>query len=225
MPTNEPISYGSAVYLKQEVQKNKEALESYRQESRQKLIDLTTNVELSESLYRMRTQHEVDIPKMLQSLRYVAIRDPENFDPKHPEDLAVVEDAINWFGGIRRPYIGCLTDQFYGVKNYDGFYHQRTDCEYGYGPRHGSIVFAIGLCLHVRSEIRRHFSDPSVSDQHRSAYLPVQIRENCIYFLEAFKQGKIEPNAINLWHPNRDTDRLRPEGTSKPHSNGEKENG
>lgn len=31
-----------------------------------------------------------------------------------------------------------------GAKRYDRF-HQRCDCEYGYGPAHGSIVFQVGL--------------------------------------------------------------------------------
>jgi hypothetical protein len=35
--------------------------------------------------------------------------------------------------------------EYYGVKNYDQFYHQAEDYEYGYGPKHGTIVFSIGL--------------------------------------------------------------------------------
>ncbi|HHX31451.1 MAG TPA: hypothetical protein GX712_02540 [Bacteroidales bacterium] len=37
-----------------------------------------------------------------------------------------------------------MRTQFFGNKKYEGFY-QRCDCEYGYGPRHGSIVDRIGL--------------------------------------------------------------------------------
>lgn len=33
---------------------------------------------------------------------------------------------------------------FLGVKIYSGFGDQDCDCEYGMGPRHGSIVFSIG---------------------------------------------------------------------------------
>lgn len=43
-----------------------------------------------------------------------------------------------------------LLRQFFGTKNYDRWIGQRCDCEYGYGPRHGSIVFAIGFTAAVR---------------------------------------------------------------------------
>lgn len=33
--------------------------------------------------------------------------------------------------------------QYFGVKNYSGFGDQREDHQYGYGPKHGSIVFSI----------------------------------------------------------------------------------
>jgi hypothetical protein len=31
------------------------------------------------------------------------------------------------------------------VKDYVQFIHQGADCEYGYGPRYGDVVFSIGL--------------------------------------------------------------------------------
>lgn len=47
-----------------------------------------------------------------------------------------------------------ISARYFGVKNYDGFGDQRTDCEYGMGPRHGSIVFSIGLTRALRDRIR-----------------------------------------------------------------------
>ena len=38
-----------------------------------------------------------------------------------------------------------LRKVYFGVKNYDRFGDQREDHQYGYGPKHGSIVFSIGL--------------------------------------------------------------------------------
>ena len=38
-----------------------------------------------------------------------------------------------------------LKKDYFGAKNYDRWSGQRCDCTYGYGPTHGSIVFAIGL--------------------------------------------------------------------------------
>jgi hypothetical protein len=37
-----------------------------------------------------------------------------------------------------------MRSMFFGNKRYEGFY-QSNDCQYGYGPRHGSTVDSIGL--------------------------------------------------------------------------------
>lgn len=37
-----------------------------------------------------------------------------------------------------------LKDQYMGIKRYAGFGDQRSDHPYGYGPKHGSIIFEIG---------------------------------------------------------------------------------
>lgn len=46
-----------------------------------------------------------------------------------------------------------LRTNYIGVKNYEGFHHQREDHKYGYGPRHGSIVFSVGLTDPVRKRL------------------------------------------------------------------------
>lgn len=48
-----------------------------------------------------------------------------------------IDDIAHEVVKLRTEYIGC--------KNYDGFYCQREDHKYGYGPRHGSTVFKIAL--------------------------------------------------------------------------------
>lgn len=203
MPNNEPMSYGSVAYLKKEVETKKEALEDYRQESRAKLTNLIQDLEMSEALYRMAHKVNLDIPKFMQALHYIEVRNPAEFNPKHPEDLKLLDDAMDWFAGTEKQYATNLVKEFMGVKNYDGFYHQRTDCQYGYGPRHGSIVFSIGLSRNVRESMQQHASIVSLPNSHPATHLPEQIRDNCIYFLQAFKEGKIEPNAITLWPRNR----------------------
>jgi len=40
---------------------------------------------------------------------------------------------------------GKIQEEYYGVKDYESFTHQTEDHRYGFGPRHGSIVFSIGL--------------------------------------------------------------------------------
>jgi hypothetical protein len=56
--------------------------------------------------------------------------------------------------------------EYFGVKNYDGFGDQRCDCEYGLGPRHGSIVFSIGLTYELRERVRTgpHLEDHEIED-------------------------------------------------------------
>jgi hypothetical protein len=56
-----------------------------------------------------------------------------------------IADCSTGFKKIRREYFGC--------KDYSGFWGQGCDCEYGYGPSHGSIVFSIGLWPDARKTI------------------------------------------------------------------------
>lgn len=58
-----------------------------------------------------------------------------------PSRLAVVQSAIDDLATATDR----LKREFFGLKNYEGFSNQRTDCQYGYGPRHGSIIFRVGL--------------------------------------------------------------------------------
>ena len=87
------------------------------------------------------------------------------FPTKYPE-------FAEWFAGVKMTYNNLHT-QYFATKDYSGFYHQRSDCDYGYGPKHGSIVFAIGL----RSP------QEELTDYQRDC---------CIYLLEQIKEGKIK---------------------------------
>lgn len=50
---------------------------------------------------------------------------------------------------------GCakIHHRYFGVKNYSHFGDQREDHQYGYGPKHGHIVFAIGLTNEARERL------------------------------------------------------------------------
>lgn len=52
-----------------------------------------------------------------------------------------------------------LLTRYIGMKRYDGFY-QREDHTYGYGPKHGSIVWRVGLTREVRE---RFYADPDAT--------------------------------------------------------------
>jgi len=48
---------------------------------------------------------------------------------------------------------GQLWDEFYGTKAYAHWYGQRSDHRYGLGPKHGSVVFQIGLTQAARQRV------------------------------------------------------------------------
>jgi cell fate (sporulation/competence/biofilm development) regulator YmcA (YheA/YmcA/DUF963 family) len=48
-----------------------------------------------------------------------------------------IQDILDGFKRLDREYFGC--------KDYDRWSCQGVTCKYGYAPRHGSIVFRIGL--------------------------------------------------------------------------------
>lgn len=69
---------------------------------------------------------------------------------------------------------GCnhLKKEFFGNKRYSGYY-QRNDCNYGYGPSHGSTVDYIGL-----------------KDDARKRDLTGEEKDACIYYLRNYKKIK-----------------------------------
>lgn len=85
---------------------------------------------------------------------------------------SVVSDAVKQLatGKPVREHYGDLWRVFFGTKSYDRWYGQRCDCEYGYGPSYGSIIFDVGLTDAVRQS-RTH------------ADLTSDEIEACIYYL------------------------------------------
>lgn len=88
------------------------------------------------------------------------------------EKASVIQDAIKQLasGQPVRPIYSDLWRQYFGTKDYDRWSGQRTDCDYGCGPRHGSIVFAVGITSETRTA------------RTQSSLTPDEI-EAAIYFL------------------------------------------
>lgn len=74
------------------------------------------------------------------------------------------QDAIKWFTTGKAGYRG-LRHEYFGTKSYDRWHGQREDHEYGCGPRHGSMIFEIGL-----------------KREARDRELTAEEREACIYY-------------------------------------------
>ena len=67
------------------------------------------------------------------------------------------QQAIKWFStGETRGHYGNLQREYFGTKDYDRWHGRGSDHDYGYGPSHGSIIFAIGL---VKEAQKRELSD------------------------------------------------------------------
>lgn len=62
------------------------------------------------------------------------------------ERAQVVADAIRVISEGGAP----LFKRYFGTKRYDRWSNQREDHDYGYGPKHGSIVFSVGLVKEIR---------------------------------------------------------------------------
>ncbi len=64
------------------------------------------------------------------------------------EQKSCVQDFIHWL--VTGESCTDPRNEYFGTKNYDRWYSQRSDHPYGMGPRHGSTNFAIGLAREAR---------------------------------------------------------------------------
>jgi hypothetical protein len=98
-----------------------------------------------------------------------------------PEQMKLGREVVAIRGNILKNYEGAfdaalneiakggryLVNQYIGCKHYGGF-RQREDHEYGYGPRHGSTVFAVELQKDVRQKMLDD-ADLLLTDEQREA--------------------------------------------------------
>lgn len=78
-------------------------------------------------------------------------------------DDAVIVDAVEDLAA------GCptLLSEYLAIKDYGRFTGQRSDHRYGYGPKHGYIVFGVGLTASSREFHRRWGSLPAGENDER----------------------------------------------------------
>lgn len=85
-------------------------------------------------------------------------------DQKRDSRNKAIADAVSALSAEDEPF----SELYIGVKNYASFGDQREDHKYGYGPRHGDIVFRIGR-------------------RKQEIVFTQEDREACIYFLLKWK--------------------------------------
>lgn len=89
------------------------------------------------------------------------------------DKASVIRDAVDWLSTGKNAGYYQFDQADFGTKSYDRWHGQRSDHEWG-GPRHGSIIFQIGL-------------------KDRKAELTEDQRSDAIYFLlniEAWEAAK-----------------------------------
>jgi hypothetical protein len=77
-----------------------------------------------------------------------------SFEKAGTDRLSVVRDAVKQLatGEPIRQIYGDLWRCAFGTKDYDGWHGQRCDSDYGCGPRHGHVIFSVGLTADVRKK-------------------------------------------------------------------------
>lgn len=95
-------------------------------------------------------------------------------------------DAIKQLATGRplRLHYGDLWAYRFGTKNYDRWRGQREDHEYGYGPRHGSMCFEIGVTNEARRRGQANLSPDEV--------------EAAIYFLVNLERIQLAEEAAKV---------------------------
>lgn len=79
---------------------------------------------------------KIDVNRCLRAMKNIRVCGL----PTGSVRLRAIEDAITRI--VHNPK-QALSNEYIGVKVYAGFGDQREDHKYGYGPRHGHIVFSI----------------------------------------------------------------------------------
>jgi hypothetical protein len=93
----------------------------------------------------------LDLERILRAEKVISIRGEFINREKRESnygDQGAVQDAIE---DLARG-APVLKERFFGTKDYSGWTHQREDCSYGYGPKHGGIVFAVELNQEFRGD-------------------------------------------------------------------------
>jgi len=111
--------------------------------------------------------HSIDFVSMAESV--ISIRGTYDESGEQP---SAVRAFIKWLATGECGAYSNPKKQYLGTKNYDRWTSQRTDCEYGMGPTHGGINFAIQLHPDFRKD------DVDLSQEQKDA---------CIYYLENLK--------------------------------------
>lgn len=106
--------------------------------------------------------------------------------PKGVEARARREQVARAARDLAEPHGGELRIRYHGTKNYAQWTDQDESHHYGYGPKHGTIVFEVGI-RHAFREYRQ--------DAPRTP-LPEAERQAAIVVLEAVARGALDAEVL-----------------------------
>jgi hypothetical protein len=125
------------------------------------LVEITTALEVNQSqIASLKSAFESDMKSMQDTRSELLFAQKLLLNDLDLEKVSIADSILRVEGDVTRNCEGeviaelaaadiakgCkhLKTRYFGNKRYDGFY-QRNDSEYGYGPKHGSIVERVGL--------------------------------------------------------------------------------
>ena len=85
----------------------------------------------------MNAQTQIDFYKCKAAMERIYVKGICNSKARE----AIIEEAIKLIG--ENP-VEAFSKRYIGTKDYAHFKDQSVECEYGYGPKHGNVVFSIG---------------------------------------------------------------------------------
>lgn len=124
-------------------------LEAFRKSSTVEINRIRGEIEKREAVIKL-SADGIDHDKVALAKTIIYVTD---YTKGGDEWKSCVADAITQLstGEPKRPVYGDLWRRYFGTKSYDRWHGQRSDHEYGYGPRHGSIIFRVEITRDARA--------------------------------------------------------------------------
>jgi len=124
-------------------------------ESKKKIDQINKRLDELDILSSNITRYGIDTMKVGIALDLVDIKGEIKETPERIKCVHRFRDRVA--ANDKRIY-----NQYFGVKIYSGFGEQGEDHAFGFGPKHGNIVFSIGLKYRANNELTEEQRDAIV---------------------------------------------------------------
>lgn len=172
-----PTIHGIAEVIDRQ-RRAEEGLERARREYEQRRKNLIQEIEEAKRLRRLYSAG-LDIEKVALAEKTLEVWGDCNSEIRRQAVEDAIRDVAAGGAKLHERYIGVKTYAHFGAY----FGDQRQDCEYGFAPSHGTIVFRIGL-PHVYLVNQSGIESGTIFDLDAR-------RDACIYYLEALKECRV----------------------------------